>query len=127
MLWKSNVKAVKVMDELPEVPQFPISLYHDMSIDHLQDLLQCTLQTLVKRDSNTARMHCNNTSRIGRWHSKLTIPPHMMTPSSVNANHNSMFVRTWPCHRLFALRVCLLIPRHSTPPPPPSPSCTKFR
>ena len=37
VLWKSKVKIIKVMGEWPEVPQFPISLYHDMSIDHLQD------------------------------------------------------------------------------------------
>ena len=36
------------MDDSPELPWFPISLYYDMSIDHLQDLLQRTLQTLVK-------------------------------------------------------------------------------
>ena len=48
VLWKSKVKTVKVMDERPGFPRFPISLYHDMSIDHLQDPLQRTLQTLVK-------------------------------------------------------------------------------
>ena len=37
--WKSKVKTMKVMDEWHEVPQFPISLYHDMSIVHLQGLL----------------------------------------------------------------------------------------
>ena len=42
------MKIIKVMDDWPKVPQFPISLYHDMSIDHLQALLQRTLQTLVK-------------------------------------------------------------------------------
>ena len=41
------MKTVKVMDEQLEVPQSPVSLYHDMSIEHLHDLLPRTLQTLV--------------------------------------------------------------------------------
>ena len=42
------MKTIKGMHDWLEVPQFPNSLYHDMLIDHLQDLLQRTLQTLVK-------------------------------------------------------------------------------
>ena len=90
MLWWCEVKIVKVMDEWREVPQIPISLYHHMSIDHLQGLLQRMLQTLVKPVYHIAAvMHCNSTSPIGRWHSRLTITPHV-TPSLVNANHSAM-------------------------------------
>ena len=39
VLWKSKVKTVEVMEDWPKVPLFPISLYRDMSIDHLQDVL----------------------------------------------------------------------------------------
>ena len=42
------LKSVRLMDDWPESPPFPISVYHDMLIDHLQDMLQRTLQTLVK-------------------------------------------------------------------------------
>ena len=63
-------------------------------------------------------MHCNSTSPIGRWHSKLTITPHV-TPSSVNANHNAMLVGIRPCQRLSATRVCLWMHSPATLPPLP--------
>ena len=47
VLLKSKVKNVNVMDDWTKVPQFPISLYHDMSMDHFQALWQRTLQSLV--------------------------------------------------------------------------------
>ena len=63
VLWKSKVKTAKVMDDWLEVHQFPISLYHDMSIDHLQDLLQRTLQTLVKPVAISTGLHgCTTTA-----------------------------------------------------------------
>ena len=124
--WKSKVKTVMVMDEWPEVPHFPISLYHDMPSDHLQDLSQRTLQTLVNpvSISRDAWIRCNSACPIGWWHNKLTISPHV-TPSPINANHCAMLVGTWPCQRLSALGCACGCTR--TQPCPPSPSCTQLR
>ena len=89
-------------------PHFPISFYHGMSIDHFQDPLQRTPQTLVKPVSISQDfIHAlQQDMPIVRAPNKLTITPHV-TPSSLNANQSAILLGTWPCLRLSTLRVCL--------------------